>query len=102
MPDYPQMIVPTDHIEPVPRRIRAILAGEVVLDTTTALYVWEWPFYPQYYVPVRDVNRGVLVDEQHTERLHRGTAHLQGLRVGDVTRPKCARLYTDDAIDGLA
>ena len=53
--DYPQMIVPVDHIEPVPRRIRAFLGGQVVLDTVRALYVWEWATYPQYYVPVADV-----------------------------------------------
>jgi uncharacterized protein (DUF427 family) len=102
MPDYPQMIVPVDHIEPVPRRIRAMLAGEVVLDTNRALYVWEWPYYPQYYVPIGDVEPTVLVDEQHTEHLHRGTARLLGLRVGEVSRPKSARLYAEDAMDGVA
>jgi len=102
MPDYPQMIVPVDHIEPVPRRIRAMLAGEVVLDTNRALYVWEWPYYPQYYIPIADVSPAVLVDEQHTEHLHRGTAQLLGLRVGEVSHPKSARLYAEDAMDGVA
>ena len=55
MADYPQMIVPVNHVEPVPRRIRATLGGVTVLDTTRALYVWEWPNYPQYYVPIADV-----------------------------------------------
>jgi len=64
MDDYPKMIVPTGHIEPVPRRIRATLGGEVVLDTTNALYVWEWPYYPQYYIPVADLKPDVLADEQ--------------------------------------
>jgi uncharacterized protein (DUF427 family) len=100
MPDYPQMLVPVDHIEPVPRRIRALLAGEVVLDTTKALYVWEWPNYPQYYVPIADVNRELLVDEQHTERLHRGSAQLHGLRVGQIVRPSSARLYIDGSVAG--
>ena len=100
MPDYPQILTPVDHIEPVPRRIRAVLAGEVVLDTTKALYVWEWPNYPQYYVPVADVNRAFLVDEQRTERLHRGSAQLHGLRVGQVVRPSSARLYTEGSVAG--
>lgn len=43
VPDYPAMIASPDQIEPVPRRIRATLAGQTVLDTTRALYVWEWP-----------------------------------------------------------
>ena len=53
MRDYPAAIVAVDHIEPVPRRIRAMLGGRTVFDTTRALYVWEWPNYPQYYTPGR-------------------------------------------------
>jgi uncharacterized protein (DUF427 family) len=102
MRDYPQMIVPVDHIEPAPRRVRALLAGEVVFDTTRALYVWEWPNYPQYYIPATDVNNALLVDEHHIQHLHRGTARRHGLRVGEVIRPGTARLFTDDALDGLA
>ena len=46
--DCPQMIVPIDRIEPVPRRVRAVLSRHTVLDTTQALYVWESPNYLQY------------------------------------------------------
>ena len=52
MSDYPQLIVPEGHVEPVPRRIRAFLGGQAVLETTGARYVWESPKYPQYYVPL--------------------------------------------------
>jgi uncharacterized protein (DUF427 family) len=100
--DYPKPITPTDHIEPVPRRIRAVLGGQVVLDTQRALYVWEWPPYPQYYIPVADVAPGVLVDEQHEQKLHRGTARRHALQAGDVSRPGAARVYGDDAMKGLA
>jgi uncharacterized protein (DUF427 family) len=99
--DFPQVIVPVDHIEPVPRRVRAVVAGTVVLDTTSASYVWEWPYYPQYYVPLPDVVADVLVDEDHAQRLKRGTAARHGLRVGEVTRPGCAHVYGDDALPGL-
>jgi uncharacterized protein (DUF427 family) len=102
MGDYPGMIATVNHIEPVPRRIRAVLAGHVVLDTTAALYVWEWPNYPQYYIPLADIDRSVLIDEQHPQTLNRGTARLHGLQVGEVTRPSAARVYGEDAIDGLA
>ena len=102
MGDYPKQIVTPGHIEPVPRRIRAVLGGEVVFDTTKALYVWEWPNYPQYYIPVGDVRPTVLVDEQHSQQLRFGTARQHGLRAGDVSRPAAARVYTDDARDGLA
>ena len=77
MSDYPAMIAQVNHVEPVPRRVRAMLAGETVVDTTRALYVWEWPNYPQYYIPVADVTPRLLVDERHPQRsaaaLARGT-----------------------------
>jgi uncharacterized protein (DUF427 family) len=100
--DYPKMITPAGHVEPVPRRVRAMLGGEVVLDTTRARYVWEWPNYPQYYIPLADVRPSVLIDEQHEQKLHLGTARRHGLRTGEISRPGAARVYTDDAAAGLA
>jgi uncharacterized protein (DUF427 family) len=102
MPDYPASIAQTDHIEPVPRRIRAMLGSHVVLDTTRAVYLWEWPNYPQYYIPVADVTPGVLVDEDHPQKLKRGTTRRQALQVGEIHRPAAAHLYGDDAASGLA
>jgi uncharacterized protein (DUF427 family) len=100
--DYPQSITPADHIEPAPRRVRAVLNGAAVFDTTAALYVWEWPKYPQYYIPFDDVNRDLLVDEDKPERLHRGSAKRYGLRVGDVERKGVAHLYAGDRVPELA
>jgi uncharacterized protein (DUF427 family) len=100
--DYPQMIVPVNHIEPVPRRIRALLGNEVVLDTTRAVYVWEWSNYPQYYIPLADINPAVLVDEEHPEHLSRGSARRHGLRAGETSRPGVAHVYGEDALEGLA
>ena len=102
MSDYPQMIAPVDHVEAVPRRIRATLAGHTVVDTTKAIYVWEWPYYPEYYILLADVNPELLVDEQHPQRLHRGTAHLYGLRAGETVRSGAARHYGEEASGGLA
>lgn len=101
-PDYPGTLVPVDHIEPAPRRVRAIVAGRVVADTLRAKYVWEIPSYPQYYIPDADVLPGALVDEDHPQRLKRGTARRQTLQVGETVRPAAARTYGDDALEGLA
>ncbi len=101
MPDYPVSLPDVDHIEPAPRRVRATLAGQVVFDTVNACYVWEWPHYPQYYIPLADVTPGVLVDEDHPQRLKRGTARRHALHVGDATRPAAARVYGADAMAGL-
>ena len=86
--------MPVDHVAPVPRRIRATLGGRVVLDTTEALYLWEWPPYPQYYVPLADVVGDVLVDTGETEEHNRGMA-----RVHTVGKGK-ARVYDEGLVAG--
>jgi uncharacterized protein (DUF427 family) len=101
MTDYPVSLPRIDHIEPAPRRIRAMLNGKVVLDTLDARYVWEWPNYPQYYVPLADVRADHLVDENHPQQLRRGASRRHGLRVGEVHRPGCASVYTDGALAGF-
>src|SRR5580692_10040480 len=96
------MIVPVNHVEPAPRRIRAYLGTEKVLDTTRALYVWEWPYYPQYYIPLADVREGVLEDEGHTQATRRGPAALHALRVGEQRRPRAAHVHRESPVEGLA
>src|SRR5690349_5206663 len=102
MATYPALHTPVGHIEPVPRRIRALLGGRVVVDTTRAVYVWEWPPYPQYYIPAADLAPGALVHMDQTDEQVLGTARRVGLRAGDVTRPAAGHLHTGDAVPGLA
>ena len=102
MNDYPAMIAQVNHVEPVPRRVRAWLAGETVFDTTRALYVWEWPNYPQYHIPLADVRPGLLVPEDHSQHTARGVVDLHGLRVGDTHRPRAAKVLRDSPVDGLS
>ncbi len=101
MPEYPQSLVPVGHVEPAPRRVRAFLGGRTVLDTERARYVWEWPHYPQYYVPRDDVDASLLVDERAAEESSRGTARRHGLQVGEVSRPGAALVYGADAPEAL-
>ena len=70
------------------RRVRATLGGRVVLDTAPArCYVWEWPNYPQYYIPWADVRPGCWSSTSSTPRRdHRGPVRLFGLAVGDIVR----------------
>ena len=102
MKDYPKALVAVNHVEPVPRRIRAVLAGEVIVDTTRALYVWEWPPYPQYYIPLGDVRADVLVPEGHIVDTARGPVESHSLRVGDLLRPKAAQVLRESTVDGLS
>nr|WP_221383007.1 DUF427 domain-containing protein [Actinoplanes polyasparticus] len=102
MTDYPTMIAQVNRMEPVPRRIRAMLGGRVVLDTIRAMYLWESPKYPQYYIPLDDIDATAVIDESHVQRLSRGTARRIGLRAGDVDRAGAGRVYTEDSLPGLA
>jgi len=99
--DYPQSIATVDHTEPAPRRVRATLGGVTVIDTARALYVWEWPHYPQYYIPLEDIAPAALVDEARSQRLSRGSVALHGLRVGEIERPHSVRVFTESPIEGI-
>lgn len=102
MQDYPAIRTPVNHVEPVPRRIRAFVSGRPVLDTTAARYVWEWPSYPQYYVPLSDVHPDALVDEHAIQETERGPARVHGLRVGDTYRQRSALVYDTSPVEGVA
>jgi len=55
-------------IEPARKRVRAMLGGEVVADTTSPLLVWEIPYYPTYYFPEADVRTDLLVETGETQK----------------------------------
>lgn len=99
--DYPAMVARVNQVEPVPRRIRGFLGGELVVDTVRALYVWESANYPQYYIPADDVRAGVLIDEGHVQRTRRGSVRAQSVHWGDIRRVGAARLVADSPVDGL-
>ncbi len=101
MVGYPQALVSVGHVEPVARRVRAVLGARVVLDTTRALYLWEWPFYPQFQIPVEDVDPGSIVDEAHSHRVSRGKVARIGLKVGSEERPGAGRRYMESDVEGL-
>ena len=42
------------------KRVRILLAGELVADTTSPLLVWEVPYYPTYYVPASDIRAELI------------------------------------------
>ncbi|HEX3784524.1 MAG TPA: DUF427 domain-containing protein [Pseudonocardiaceae bacterium] len=101
MADYPAMIAQVNQVEPVPRRIRGFIGDTVIMDSTRALYVWEWANYPQYYFPLDDVRMDLLVDEDQVQHTRRGPVRRHGIRVGDVHREGVARLLGDSSVAGL-
>lgn len=89
---YPAAPVAAGHRQPAPRRVRGVLAGQVVFDTVDATYEWHWPHYPQYAIPAADVDLRLLEDEGTTRHDHFGPAAVHGLVVGAERRPGAARV----------
>lgn len=101
MTGYPESIAATNHVEPVPRRVRGFVDGKVVFDTHRALYVWEFPPYPQFYIPRGAVDESLLVDEDRTQQTRRGKVQVYGVSTPDGPREASARLYTESEIEPI-
>jgi uncharacterized protein (DUF427 family) len=90
------------YYEPTARRIRAMLGGHIVFDTTGALLVWEHRFHPHYYIPVDDVAPGALAATGSTSEHERlGIADHYTVRIGRVCAADAASTYTTAPVDEL-
>jgi uncharacterized protein (DUF427 family) len=88
-------------IEQGPKRVRAYLDGHLVADTTRPFLVWEWPYYPTYYLPATDV-RADLVPTGKTEHSpSRGDGEVYDVQVGGATAEAAALIYPDSPLEGL-
>ena len=64
------------------KRVRTMIAGEIVADTTNPLLVWEVPYYPTYYFPATDVRTDLLVETGEIRRSpSRGEATQYAVKV---------------------
>lgn len=98
---YPGSPVARNHTAPVARRIRATFDGVTVVDTTRAIYVWEHPYYPQFYIPTADVDTSLLSDDGRDEKTAQGMWSVQSLTHGERSVAGAARLLSKPAIEGL-
>ena len=98
--DYPQMAAERGRIEPAPRRVRGYFDSTLVFDTIRARYVWEVPYYPQYYVPLSDVRTEFLKDENHAQKVQFGPSRMFSLVADGQTYASAARVF--DEGDGPA
>ena len=75
------------------KRVRILLGGELVADTTAPLLVWEIPYYPAYYIPAADVVAKLIpVGSASDTRL--GAAELFTVQVpGGTAADGAARKY---------
>lgn len=101
MSNFPPALTALNQTAPVPRRIRGTKAGETLVDTTRALYVWEWPHYPHYYIPRADVKMEAFVEAADAIHTPQGEARHLVLKRGAVEHRPAARLITASPIAGV-
>jgi uncharacterized protein (DUF427 family) len=77
-PDHPISI------EPSGGRVRVMLNGEVIADTTRALVLQEASYKPVFYIPREDAQLALLKRTDHgTHCPYKGDASYYSIRVGD-------------------
>ncbi len=83
-------------LHPFPRRVRARLAGETVLDSTRGALLHESQILPRLYVPLEDLRTDLL--ERTTHSTHcpfKGDASYWSVRVGDRVAENAVWTYED-------
>ena len=90
--DYPR----PPRIEAVPERIRIVLAGTTVADSTQASRVLETAGAPVYYLPPEDVRTDLLRPSSRTSVCEwKGLARYQSLDVAGRVIPDVAWTYPE-------
>lgn len=97
---FPPSLTAVNHTAPVPRRIRGVKGDETLVDTTCALYVWEWPHYPQYYFPRADVKMDAFV-EGDVISTPQGDARRLELSAPLGERRSAGRIITSSPLAGV-
>ena len=88
--DYPR----PPRLEPTPRRIRIVFAGETIADTRRAWRVLETSHPPVYYLPLDDIRREWLIAAPGSSFCEwKGGAVYWTLRVGGREAPRVAWSY---------
>jgi uncharacterized protein (DUF427 family) len=88
-------------VERSPKRVRALVGGRTVFDTTAARLVWEHPYYPAYYVPQADFGAEPRENGETITRDGLGKGRVLDLRVNGREVPGAAIAYDDGTVPEL-
>ncbi|OLN97181.1 hypothetical protein CCHL11_02133 [Colletotrichum chlorophyti] len=69
--------------QPTSRRVRVIFGHSYIVDTIAAIHVWEHEAYPQYYVPISEL-QGCSWKDKESIRL-KGTSSVTEAAVIEIT-----------------
>jgi uncharacterized protein (DUF427 family) len=84
------------YFEDYPRRMRAVLGGETVIDTTAGKLLYESSLPPILYVPVPDIRRDLVSQTDHTTYCpFKGNATYWTVRAGGKTAENVLWGYPD-------
>src|SRR5271156_2276332 len=64
------------------RRVRVLFNKKIIADTHSAYFVWDNRYYPQYYLPVTDIDTQFF---HWVANVEGGEAQILRLEVGDRT-----------------
>lgn len=82
--------------EPTPRKVRVVVAGETVAQSTGAMLLHETGLMPVYYLPEDDVRVELLEPtERSTTCPFKGEASYWTIRVGDEVRENAVWSYPE-------
>jgi uncharacterized protein (DUF427 family) len=92
---------PEIRIEPNPRRIRGVVDGVTVVDSTRTRFVWEHRYYPAWYVPSTDVVGELVPNGGTVESDQRGVGARYDLVVGGRTIADAAWRHVESPVEQL-
>jgi uncharacterized protein (DUF427 family) len=84
------------YLEPVAKRLRAVVGGEVIADTSRGRLLHETGLMAVYYVPIDDVRQDLLTATEHTTHCpFKGDASYWTVTVGDDVRENAVWSYPE-------
>lgn len=83
------------------RRVRALSAGDLVVDAVAPLLVWEHPYYPQYFFAESDLEVEVRAAGKGPRSRVLGPSEVFDVVVGDRVVPQAARRFPEAPVAAM-
>lgn len=89
-------------VETSPKRVRVLLGGAWIADSTAVKLVWEKPYYPTYYFPASDVRTDLLLDTGDVRQSsRRGEGAVHDVKTDRATAEAGATWYRESPVDEI-